>query len=381
MHIPSTTGNERPAVELFAQTARGLGLAAQTFVHDLAALRADPGYPGEEAARDELFGAAAVLRGRDPAAPRLCLNGHLDVVEAGNERWQHKPFSGTVGDDRLHGRGAVDMKGAVMAALHAVAAVSVAGGSAGDVVLQAVSSEEDGGLGTFAALREDADFAACLIPEPTGFKVACAQAGALTFSGEIPGVSAHAAVRLEGVSAIDRYVRVHAAIAEFERELNADVAHPLMRALELPYPVSVGRVEGGNWSSSVPDRLVFEGRVGVPVGESPAAIRERFEAAISRACPETVLSWSGGRFGPGETAVDHPFTQLVLDAAGDELDRLVEPAGVPYGADMRLFCERGIPCVMFGTPGLERAHAVDEYVDVGELVTLARALVRVIARF
>jgi acetylornithine deacetylase len=48
---------------------------------------------------------------------------------------------------------------------------------------------------------------------------------------------------------------------------------------------------------------------------------------------------------------------------------------------MRLFCERGIPCVMFGTPGLERAHAVDEYVEVDDLVALARAIVRVIARF
>ena len=42
------------------------------------------------------------------------------------------------------------------------------------------------------------------------------------------------------------------------------------------------------------------------------------------------------------------------------------------GADMRLFCERGIPCVMFGTPGLERAHAVDEYVEIDELVEAAR---------
>src|SRR5206468_7408143 len=106
-------------------------------------------------------------------------------------------------------------------------AVAVAGGTDGDVVLQGVASEEDGGLGTFAALEEDADFAACLIPEPTGFAVACAQAGALTFTGEVPGVSAHAAVRLEGVSAIDRYVAVHQALAELEGELNSDVRHPL----------------------------------------------------------------------------------------------------------------------------------------------------------
>ncbi|MFL5895503.1 MAG: M20/M25/M40 family metallo-hydrolase, partial [Thermoleophilaceae bacterium] len=210
---------------------------------------------------------------------------------------------------------------------------------------------------------------------------ACAQAGALTFTGEIPGVAAHAAVRLEGVSAIDRYVAVHAALTELERELNADVTHPLLRAHELPYPLSVGRVEGGSWSSSVPDRLVFEGRVGVPLGSEPADVRERFEAVVREACPEAVVSWTGGRFAPGETPVGARIAQLVKASASEELGREVQAIGVTYGADMRLFCERGIPCVMFGTPGLERAHAVDEYVAVEDLVALTRTLIRVIARF
>ena len=381
VRVPSVTGDERAVIERFGQIARSRGLVAQTHVHDLEALRADPAYPGEEATRSELFGATALLRGREPGAPRLCLNGHLDVVDPGNEQWSRNPFSGALEDARLHGRGSADMKGAVAAALHAVAAVASAGGTEGDVVLQAVASEEDGGLGTFAALSADSAFAACLIPEPTAFAVACAQAGALTFTGEIPGVSAHAAARLEGISAIDRYIPVHAALAELERELNRDVAHPLMRMLELPYAVSVGRIEGGIWSSSVPDRLVFEGRVGVPVGEQPAAIRQRLEAVVNDACPSAAITWSGGRFGSGETPVEHPFTQLVMGAAGDELGRTIDPVGVPYGADMRLFCERGIPCVMFGTPGLERAHAVDESVEVADLIALTRALIRVIARF
>jgi acetylornithine deacetylase len=381
VRVPSVTGDERAVLERFGGLARARGLVARTYVHDLSSLRADPAYPGEEAPRTELFGVSAILRGRVPEARRLCLNGHLDVVAPGTGRWARGPWSGELADGRLHGRGAVDMKAAVAAALHAVVAVGAAGGTAGDVVLQAVASEEDGGLGTFAALREDEGFSACLIPEPTGFAVACAQAGALTFTGEIPGASAHAAARLEGVSAIDRYVPVHAALADLEGELNADVAHPLMRDLELPYPLSVGRINAGVWSSTVPDRLVFEGRIGVPVGVAPALIRERFETAVRAACPEATITWSGGHFGPGETAVDHPFTRLVMAAASDELGQPAAPIGVPYGADMRLFCERGIPCVMFGTPGLERAHAVDEYVDLSDLVSVARVLIRVITRF
>ena len=51
---------------------------------------------------------------------------------------------------------------------------------------------------------------------------------------------------------------------------------------------------------------------------------------------------------------------------------------MPYGADMRLFCARGIPTVMVGTGGLELAHAVDERVRVDELEAVARVMVRAV---
>src|SRR5204862_7912238 len=137
-------------------------------------------------------------------------------------------------DGRLHGRGAVDMKAAVVAMVHALGALRTAGAATPQVVLQCVSSEEDGGLGTFAALERDAAFDAAFIPEPTGFDVICAQAGALTFRGVVPGRAAHAAHRLEGCSAIDRYVRVHAALAEHERRVNAAVPPPPLRQPAVP---------------------------------------------------------------------------------------------------------------------------------------------------
>ena len=99
------------------------------------------------------------------------------------------------------------MKGAVVATVHALAALARRG-TAPEVVLQCVASEEDGGLGTFAALERDAAFDAALIPEPTGFDVVCAQAGALTFRLVVPGRAAHAATRLRGLLG-DRPLRAH----------------------------------------------------------------------------------------------------------------------------------------------------------------------------
>ena len=145
-----------------------------------------------------------------------------------------------------------------------------------------------------------------------------------------------------------------------------------MAALELPYPVSVGRIAGGAWSSSVPDRVDFEGRLGVRVGEEPAEAR----AALARALEDLPvdLTFTGGVFGTADTPVDHPFVQRVLAAFGG-----ARPVGVPYGADMRHFTERGIPTVMAGPGGLRLAHAVDERVLVDDLVAVARGIEAVIA--
>jgi acetylornithine deacetylase len=380
VQVPSVTGGERAVLERLGELAVALGLEPELHEHDLAAVRRHPDQPGSEAPRHELLGLTMSLAGGVPG--RVCLNGHVDVVDPGSESWRHDPWSGLVADGHVHGRGAVDMKGGVVAALHAMAALREQADAAPSVVLQCVSSEEDGGLGTFAALERDSAFDACLIPEPTAFEVVCAQAGALTFRGIVRGRGAHAALRLAGRSAVDRYIGIHLAMQAHERELNRDVAHPAMRILPLPYPVSVGRVRAGEWSSSVPDRLEFEGRVGVRVGESPEQARAAFEAALRDGEePPLELAWTGGQFASGETPPEHPWVQAV--AAAVEAQRGAKPAriGVPYGADMRQFCARGIPCTMVGTSGIELAHAVDERVRVDDLAVLARVIVDAVLRF
>ena len=376
VRCPSVTGDERAMAELFAARADALGLEAEVVEFDLDPVRSAPGYPGEEAARTELVGAIAVRRGSDPGASRLAFNGHIDVVNEGSEEWSHGPWSGDRAGGWVYGRGSVDMKAGVAAALHAAAAVDA---PRGDVVVVATPSEEDGGLGTFAALERDAGFAACLIPEPTAFELICAQAGALTFAGVVPGRAAHAALRLEGESAIDKYVPFHLALQEHERVLNADVRHELMRLRELPYPLLVGRVAAGRWSSQVPDRLEFEGRLGVPIGTPVDEARGALDALAAAHGIE--LSWAGGQFAPAETDPQHPFVRTVAAAAAAELGAEPPLTGATYGSDMRLWAERGIPCAMLGTSGIERAHGVDERVAEDEVVQLARILERVARAF
>src|SRR3954465_15198086 len=109
VRVPSVTGDERAARGLLAERAAAAGLDAELHRHGLAALRAHPGHPGEEAPRSELWGLTATLAGA--GRRRLCLNGHVDVVGPGTVPWRLGAWSGALEDGRVHGRGALDMKG------------------------------------------------------------------------------------------------------------------------------------------------------------------------------------------------------------------------------------------------------------------------------
>ena len=362
VRVPSLTGNEKPVLELLAERGEALGLRAGLREYPLTR---DGDWPGQEVERTELWGLTLVRPGK---GPRLALCGHVDVVDIGTEPWSRDPFSGDTDSGRLHGRGSVDMKGGVVAAIHGLAAAA----PGREVVMHCVSSEEDGGQGCFAELERDSEYEACLITEPTGFDTVCAQGGSLTVIGEVHGKAAHAAERLHGRSAIDAYLPVHAALNDHERTLNADVADALMRELELPYPLVVGTLKAGEWASTVPDRLTFTCRLPVRVGETfddaVAALQEAVGTEVS-------LRVDGGRFHAARTDEAHPFAQLVRDVAGGGF------AGVPWGADMRLWTAKGIPTVMCGTHGIERAHAVDEYVEIAEVERLAGVVQQVVERF
>jgi acetylornithine deacetylase len=161
--------------------------------------------------------------------------------------WTHPPFDAVVKDGRLYGRGALDMKGPLCASLFALRALRKAGVTLqGDLILESVVGEEDGGMGTLAAIVRGYRAQGAVVTEPTGLAVAPALAGALNFRVHVPGRAAHGAVRLEGVSAIEKFVPLYEAIMALEAERNRALAgDPLFRSYALPFPISVGTIRGG----------------------------------------------------------------------------------------------------------------------------------------
>ena len=74
-------------------------------------------------------------------------------------------------------------------------------------------------------------------------------------------------MRTQGVSALDAATPVLAALRDLETRRNQDV-DPVVRHLDMAYPLSIGVVRAGDWASTVPDLLIAEGRYGVRIGES-----------------------------------------------------------------------------------------------------------------
>jgi acetylornithine deacetylase len=322
-----------------------------------------------------------------PGGKRLVLSGHVDVVPAGDPAtWTSDPWSGVVRNGQLHGRGACDMKGGIAAILAAISALGATGGLAqlqGELVVAFVPSEEDGGQGTMAAIRAGATGDLCVIPEPSNLDVVIAHAGAITFRLTVPGRAAHASRRTEGVSALDNLGDLVRALEADETRRNAEETEPLMMSLGLPYPTIIGTVAGGEWASTVMDRVVADGRYGVRLGQTTSEAAEELASCIAAACaahpflhdhPATV-EIVGARFASARVPADHPLPLSLAAAAKAVTGRRPALLGVPYGADMRLFIGIGdTPCVIFGPGDVRLAHGADERVPLTEVEACARVL-------
>ncbi len=384
IRTPSVTGDEEAAAALAAGLLSEAGCPVEIRRDpDAAAIRADPDFPGMEVPRETL---PVVLgtTGR-PGGRRVVLAGHLDVVPVGDAKsWTVDPWGAEVRDGRLYGRGACDMKGGVASIIGAVRALrDVDVPLEGEVVVALVPSEEDGGSGMLAAIRAGATGDLAVIAEPTRLELIVAHAGAITFRLDVPGRAAHASMRREGVSALDALYVLLGALAADEAARNASETDPLMTALGLPYPTIVGKVAGGDWASTVLDRIVADGRYGVRLGQTWQDAAAELRACIQRACesdpwlrehPATV-EVTGGRFGSARTDPSGPLAAGLARAADDVLGREPARLGAPYGADMRLLATEGrTPTVMFGPGDVAVAHSADEHVSLDEVVDCARVL-------
>jgi acetylornithine deacetylase len=334
----------------------------------------------------------------------LILNGHVDVVPAGDlSAWPHDPWGGEVADGRLWGRGSCDMKGGVAAGIVALRALRDGGVRLrGDVVFQSVVDEETGGPGTVAALERGHRADAAIVLEPTSRAVMPVEGGVMWLRVVVRGVSGHSAVRYRSVhaggrgtavNAIEKAVKILAAVQELERHWGNTKVHPLMpKGITTINPGviaggSAGGADGmpGSMSaySTMPDYCALGLSLKFLPDERVEDVRSAFEDYIRRVAdadpwlrvhpPEIEWSVGGVTFPPSELALDHPLAVAVADAHRIALGE-PEWRGFEAVSDLAWIAQAGIPGLLYGPGDAVQAHTSAEYVEVDDLVDAAKVV-------
>jgi acetylornithine deacetylase len=389
VRVRSVTGEEGAVAEAVEGAFSERGLEVDTWNASPEEMEPYVDQVGEQPSYENRPNVAGLRRGSG-GGRSLLLNAHIDTVDPGDPAlWTRDPLSGTVEGDLLYGRGSCDMKGGLVTHLTALDALSDLGiDLRGDVTVAATVGEENGGLGALSTVLRGYRADAALITEPTRLALVPAQGGSLVFRLKLTGRSAHAAVRDEGVSALEKFVPIFQDLQELERERNATLSHPLYDDLENKVPINVGVVEAGNWASTVPESLVAEGRVGLIPGEKVDAFKDLVAQRIENVArrdpwlrehpPE--LRWFGGQFAPAEVEPGAPICEALKRAHERVTGEKPPVEGVTYGADMRLFIHfGGMPCIMYGAGDVRLAHAPDEHVSVTDLLTATSTIACLLA--
>jgi succinyl-diaminopimelate desuccinylase len=366
-------GDERPVAEYVVDWAAAHGLDAD--------LLDTPGYPERPNAVVTVGNPAAASE--DPDAPTLVLNGHTDVVPAGDrDAWTHDPYAADVVTERdgdgtarevLYGRGSADMKTGLALAL--VTALDFAprlqdeapgDGAAfdGALVVHAAAGEETGIPGTETCIDAGYGGDYAIVLEPTDLKVATSAKGVVTYRITVRGESTHASHPDEGRNAID------AARALFDRidEYDAEVRGREDDLVGKGY-ASVTSVEAGTEGNMgvVPDTCEFLLDRRVLPGESLEDVDAEVDALLDAAAREDDVDATRETeqyYRAASIPADHVLAALVRAETGDRAPS--DPWGMEAATDAREFVAAGIPAVVWGPGSLSQAHTVDEHLDLDQ---------------
>ncbi|MFT4414082.1 peptidase [Fredinandcohnia humi] len=381
---PSLQGNEGSSQAIVIEKCRELGLEIDIWEPNGTTLLNHPYFVSPRNNFMNSPNVVGVLKGSG-GGKSLLLNGHIDVVPEGDKaNWEYDPYSAEVKDGKLYGRGSTDMKGGNVALLLALEAIKEMGiRLKGDVIFQSVIEEESGGAGTLAAILKGYKADGAIIPEPTNMKIFPKQQGSLWFKVHVRGRSAHGGTRYEGVSAIEKSMIVIKHLLKLEMIRNASISDPLYNNTPIPVPINIGKINGGNWPSSVPDLVTIEGRMGVAPEETIDNAKTEMNKWL-RKLPEidpwfldypVELDWFGARWVPGTIDPEHELLHLLRKSFKEvkETEPVIEAS--PWGTDGGLLTAVGeIPTLVFGPGTTEVAHYPNEYIELDRMFEVAEII-------
>ncbi|WP_456278719.1 peptidase [Bacillus sp. AK128] len=380
----SITGEESKAQAIIVEKLRKLGLEIDIWEPDFTSLQNHPYFVSPRTNFSGSANVVGVKRG-EGGGKSILLNGHIDVVPEGDlKQWTYEPYSGEVINGKMFGRGTTDMKGGTVSMLLAIEALQELNlPIKGDIIFQSVIEEESGGAGSLAAILRGYQADLALIPEPTSMKIFPKQQGSMWFCITITGKAAHGGTRYEGVSAIEKSLLVVEKILELEKQRNERIQDPLYKSIPIPVPINIGKINGGNWPSSVPDCVTLEGRIGVAPEEEMEEVKQEFETFIQKLeaydqwfeTNPVEVTWFGASWVPGTIDLEHP-AMIILEKNFEKI-KLQKPVieASPWGTDGGLFTKVGqIPTIVFGPGTTEVAHYPNEYILIDQMIEAAEII-------
>jgi succinyl-diaminopimelate desuccinylase len=303
---------------------------------------------------------------------------HLDVVAAGKVHWRYPPFAGVESNGKIYGRGSVDMKGGIAAAVTAIREiVDSAVKLEGDIIFFAAAGEETDSCGARRFISNlESDFpkiAGVVVPEPTDFEVVTAHRGILWLEVKTKGLAAHSSTPELGVNAISS---MKSFLDELQNYKIATKPHRLLGGCSM----SVNTIIGGKEINVVPDKCSIGIDIRTLPGQNRQEIISDFEkifAKLKQKNPQFEASISIVReVGALETDSNCDFVKDFCSAVGAG-----ETKAVGFTTDGPHFASLSAPVVIFG-PGKPRlAHKPDEYIDIADVEKAVEHYKNIILKF
>lgn len=389
--LPSLRGQEAPAQDFMAAAMRARGLAVDRWQIRVEDIRNLPGFSPVAVSYDNAWNVVGTHRPAAAAKGRsLILNGHIDVVPTGPlDMWAHPPFDPKIEDGWMYGRGAGDMKAGLAANLFALDALARLGlAPAAEVIVQSVIEEECTGNGALACLQRGYRAEAALITEPSAETLSAAQVGVMWFQVKVRGKPAHVAVAGSGANAIEACFPIIAALHALEARWN-ESKHPAFAEHAHPINFVLSRIEGGDWTSSVPAWCTFDMRIGLYPGQDLASVRADVEATVAQAArsdaflaqnpPQIVYH---GFQAEGYVLQKDSEAQRVLErchaAVATSALGLRAGTGTTDARFYGLYAD--IPALVYG-PNAENIHAFDERVELESVRRVTQAVALFVAEW
>tara|TARA_B100000989_G_scaffold280090_1_gene243247 strand:+ start:611 stop:1813 length:1203 start_codon:yes stop_codon:yes gene_type:complete len=306
----------------------------------------------------------------------VLLSGHMDVVPASPDGWTGDPFILRRDDGRLHGRGAVDMKGFIAIVLASLPDIMAQADSLSMPLHVALSFDEETGF--FGASQLPAFFDSiglraeiAIIGEPTNMQPFVGHKGGMELTTVVTGTSGHASQPAGMVNAVYYAAR----LVDFMRSCADDLAAAPIEGSPFNPPhtsLSVGVIRGGEARNIIPDRCEIDWEIRAHPGDDPHQYLGRVTDFITHGLvPEmTAIDPRAGiethmlcDAPPLEARPDGPAANLVARLWTNET-----PQVVSFGTDAPFFQKAGMDTVIFGPGGMAQMHQPDEFITEAALV-------------